>query len=66
MFYIMNRNNVLFAYFCRYFIGTYESTYTFRIQEDREIIGFPTRTTFNYLCKGTEKCDSNGQWEIVW
>ncbi|XP_071870006.1 O-fucosyltransferase 2 [Bombus fervidus] len=50
----------------RYFIGTYESTYTFRIQEDREIIGFPTRTTFNYLCKGTEKCDSNGQWEIVW
>ncbi|XP_068984190.1 GDP-fucose protein O-fucosyltransferase 2 isoform X1 [Bombus flavifrons] len=50
----------------RYFIGTYESTYTFRIQEDREIIGFPTRTTFNYLCKGIEKCDSNGQWEIVW
>ncbi|OAD55705.1 GDP-fucose protein O-fucosyltransferase 2 [Eufriesea mexicana] len=52
--------------YARYFIGTFESTFTFRIQEDREIIGFPTKTTFNYLCKDTEKCDSNGQWEIVW
>lgn len=50
----------------RYFIGTYESTFTFRIQEDREIIGFPTKTTFNYLCRIKEKCNSNGQWEIVW
>lgn len=50
----------------RYFIGTYESTFTFRIQEDREIIGFPTKTTFNYLCRTKEKCNFNGQWEIVW
>ncbi|KOC68600.1 GDP-fucose protein O-fucosyltransferase 2 [Habropoda laboriosa] len=52
--------------YARYFIGTHESTFTFRIQEDREIIGFSTTTTFNHLCKGTEKCDSTGQWEIVW
>lgn len=52
--------------YARYFIGTYESTFTFRIQEDREIIGFPTKTTFNYLCRTKEKCNSNGQWEIVW
>ncbi|CAK9833567.1 GDP-fucose protein O-fucosyltransferase 2 [Anthophora retusa] len=50
----------------RYFMGTHESTFTFRIQEDREILGFSTTTTFNYLCKDTKKCDSNGQWEIVW
>ncbi|KZC11772.1 GDP-fucose protein O-fucosyltransferase 2 [Dufourea novaeangliae] len=52
--------------YARYFLGTYESTFTFRIQEDREIIGFPTETTFNVLCKDTKKCGSNGQWEIVW
>ncbi|XP_017884644.1 GDP-fucose protein O-fucosyltransferase 2 [Ceratina calcarata] len=52
--------------YARYFIGTAESTFTFRIQEDREIIGFPTKTTFNYLCKDGKKCGSDGQWEIVW
>nr|CAD7428933.1 unnamed protein product [Timema monikensis] len=34
----------------RYFIGTYESTFSFRIQEEREILGFPPHTTFNRLC----------------
>ncbi|XP_053988042.1 GDP-fucose protein O-fucosyltransferase 2 isoform X1 [Hylaeus volcanicus] len=52
--------------YSRYFLGTYGSTFTFRIQEDREIIGFPSKTTFNILCKNNKKCDSNGQWEIVW
>ncbi|XP_029043432.2 GDP-fucose protein O-fucosyltransferase 2 [Osmia bicornis bicornis] len=52
--------------YARYFIGTYESTFTFRIQEDREIIGFPTETTFNHLCKEGKGCNSNGHWEIVW
>ncbi|XP_076234354.1 O-fucosyltransferase 2 isoform X2 [Calliopsis andreniformis] len=52
--------------YARYFLGTHESTFTFRIQEDREIIGFPTKTTFNILCKNNKKCDSTGQWEIVW
>jgi len=53
--YIYNTCN----YFCfnfRYFIGTHESTFTFRIQEDREIIGFLPKTTFNLLCKTKKKC----------
>ncbi|XP_011149971.1 GDP-fucose protein O-fucosyltransferase 2 isoform X2 [Harpegnathos saltator] len=52
----------------RYFIGTHESTFTFRIQEDREIMGFSPKTTFNRLCKDkNRKCKTgNGQWQIVW
>ncbi|XP_012289250.1 GDP-fucose protein O-fucosyltransferase 2 isoform X2 [Orussus abietinus] len=50
----------------RYFIGTYESTFTFRIQEDREILGFPTETTFNVLCGKEKKCLLGGHWKIVW
>ncbi|CAF3926461.1 unnamed protein product [Rotaria magnacalcarata] len=34
----------------RYFIGSYESTFSFRIQEDREILGFEQDSTFNRLC----------------
>ncbi|XP_046479920.1 GDP-fucose protein O-fucosyltransferase 2 isoform X1 [Neodiprion pinetum] len=49
----------------RYFIGTHESTFTFRIQEDREIMGFPSKMTFNELC-GIEKCKSRSSWKILW
>ncbi|XP_011308816.1 GDP-fucose protein O-fucosyltransferase 2 isoform X2 [Fopius arisanus] len=49
----------------RYFIGTHESTFTFRIQEEREIIGFSTETTFNYLC-WKDKCSPQSQWKITW
>lgn len=52
--------------YARYFIGTHESTFTFRIQEDREIIGFPPERTFDRLCKMKKKCSSTGRWEIVW
>ncbi|XP_071570352.1 GDP-fucose protein O-fucosyltransferase 2 isoform X3 [Temnothorax nylanderi] len=52
--------------YARYFIGTHESTFTFRIQEDREIIGFPLKTTFNKLCKTDEDCTIDGFWSIVW
>lgn len=31
----------------KYFIGSYESTFSFRIQEEREILNFPPETTFN-------------------
>jgi len=34
----------------RYFVGTYESTFSLRIQEEREILGFDPETTFNILC----------------
>ncbi|XP_012533688.3 GDP-fucose protein O-fucosyltransferase 2 [Monomorium pharaonis] len=52
--------------YARYFIGTHESTFTFRIQEDREIIGFSTETTFNKLCKPNGDCAIDGFWSIVW
>uniref|UniRef100_A0A1A9WFX2 GDP-fucose protein O-fucosyltransferase 2 n=1 Tax=Glossina brevipalpis TaxID=37001 RepID=A0A1A9WFX2_9MUSC len=33
--------------YARFFVGTYESTFTYRIYEEREILGFPRHTTFN-------------------
>ncbi|KAI4467185.1 gdp-fucose protein o-fucosyltransferase 2 [Holotrichia oblita] len=53
--------------YARYFIGTYESTYSFRIQEEREILGFPAESTFNRLCyDGTESCSKPSIWKIVY
>lgn len=52
----------------RYFMGTFESTFTYRIYEEREILGFPSETTFNTLCKSsqeTEECSKNSVWPIV-
>lgn len=52
----------------RYFIGTYESTFTYRIYEEREILGFPSLTTFNTLCKNENlsDCEKNSVWPIVY
>lgn len=52
----------------RYFIGTYESTFTYRIYEEREIFGFPTPTTFNTFCKmeNLGECERNSIWPIVY
>ncbi|XP_074107565.1 O-fucosyltransferase 2 isoform X2 [Cotesia typhae] len=47
------------------FIGTYESTFTFRIQEDREILGLPIKSTFNTFC-GKKKCQKSSQWTIIY
>ncbi|XP_044591061.1 GDP-fucose protein O-fucosyltransferase 2 isoform X1 [Cotesia glomerata] len=49
----------------KYFIGTYESTFTFRIQEDREILGLPIKSTFNTFC-GKKKCPKSSQWTIIY
>ncbi|XP_049545987.1 GDP-fucose protein O-fucosyltransferase 2 [Anopheles darlingi] len=52
-----------------YFVGTYESTFTYRIYEEREILGFPTERTFNTLCKSEkdmEGCEQNAVWPIVY
>lgn len=52
----------------RYFMGTFESTFTYRIYEEREILGFPSETTFNTLCKSsqeTDECSKNSVWPIV-
>merc|ERR1711874_42629 len=49
----------------RYFIGSYESTFTFRIQEEREIHGFPTKKTFDMLCAdGKFDCEKGSVWKI--
>jgi peptide-O-fucosyltransferase len=51
----------------RYFIGSYESTFSFRIQEDREIFGFTQDLTFNRLCGDHEgiTCEKPSIWSIV-
>ena len=51
----------------RYFIGTRESTFTFRIQEEREMMGFREQDTFDMLCtEGQYDCEPGTQWKIVW
>lgn len=52
----------------RFFVGTYESTFTYRIYEEREILGFPKDRTFNTLCKKStmENCSQNSVWPIVY
>ncbi len=50
----------------RYFIGTAESTFSFRIQEEREILGFDPDTTFNRFCGDEEErpCEKPSRWTI--
>lgn len=52
----------------RFFIGTHESTFSFRIQEEREIMGFPIKTTFNRLCGDNlnHACETPSVWKIVY
>ncbi|XP_053678480.1 GDP-fucose protein O-fucosyltransferase 2 [Anopheles nili] len=52
----------------RYFIGTYESTFTYRIYEEREILGFLKDHTFNTFCKSEKdmNCEKNTVWPIVY
>lgn len=47
----------------KYFIGTQESTFSFRIQEEREILGFDSSSTFNCFCTENELCKST-KWLI--
>ena len=53
-----------------YFIGTKESTFTFRIQEEREILGVPPGDTFDMLCTDKEwkkgGCEGGIKWLIEW
>lgn len=51
----------------RFFVGSYESTFSFRIQEEREIMNFDPDTTFNRLCgNGQETCTQPTRWRIVY
>ncbi|XP_026563479.1 GDP-fucose protein O-fucosyltransferase 2 isoform X1 [Pseudonaja textilis] len=49
----------------RYFIGTSVSTFSFRIHEEREILGFDPKTTYNRFCGDDEKtCEQPTHWKI--
>ncbi|KHJ49415.1 hypothetical protein D918_00541 [Trichuris suis] len=50
----------------RYFLGSSESTFSLRIYDDREILGFDSSTTFNSFC-GTDQqdCEQPAQWKLV-
>lgn len=50
----------------RVFIGTHVSTFSFRIQEEREILGFNQETSFNRLCGNDEPedCEQPTKWAI--
>ncbi|XP_065343379.1 GDP-fucose protein O-fucosyltransferase 2 [Cloeon dipterum] len=49
----------------RAFTGTFESTFSFRIQEEREIMGFHPDNTFQRLCGDDEgDCDQPTRWRV--
>lgn len=52
----------------KYYIGTCESTFSFRIHEERDILGFHGDQTFNCLCGDKElgKCEQPSKWRIVY
>jgi len=51
----------------RHFIGSFESTFSFRIQEEREILKFPAQSTFNRFCgDGQMQCEQPAQWRILY
>lgn len=53
--------------FFRYFIGSSASTVSYRIREDREILGFEPSTTFNRFCGDDETdCEQPAHWTIVY
>uniref|UniRef100_A0A0K0F8E2 GDP-fucose protein O-fucosyltransferase 2 n=1 Tax=Strongyloides venezuelensis TaxID=75913 RepID=A0A0K0F8E2_STRVS len=60
--------SIIDQYICshaRAFIGSYVSTFSFRIHEDREIMGFSPETTFNRLCQDDDfNCEQPTKWMI--
>ncbi|CEF65573.1 GDP-fucose protein O-fucosyltransferase 2 [Strongyloides ratti] len=60
--------SIIDQYICshaRAFIGSYVSTFSFRIHEDREIMGFLPETTFNRLCPDNDlNCEQPTKWLI--
>ena len=54
----------------RHFVGTGHSTFSFRIREDRQLMGFSRESTFNSLCgSGDESdvvtCEQPAYWPMV-
>lgn len=51
----------------RFFIGTSVSTFSFRIHEEREILGLDPKTTYNRFCGDEEKaCEQPTHWRIAY
>uniref|UniRef100_A0A4W2GAE5 GDP-fucose protein O-fucosyltransferase 2 n=1 Tax=Bos indicus x Bos taurus TaxID=30522 RepID=A0A4W2GAE5_BOBOX len=51
----------------RFFIGTSVSTFSFRIHEEREILGLDPKTTYNRFCGDKEKaCEQPTHWRIAY
>ena len=51
----------------RLFIGTYGSTFTIRIQEEREIMGFPIHATNNIFCADNSlECEKSQHRPIIY
>jgi peptide-O-fucosyltransferase len=53
-----------------FFLGTPDSTFTLRIFEEREILGFEADLTFNYLCpdlddEGNSECKQPTKWKMA-
>lgn len=49
--------------YAKFFIGTKESTFSLRIQEEREILGHHPSTTFNSFCNEKDICGTT-KWLI--
>ena len=63
----LNYIKTLVSFFFRYFIGTCESTFSFRIHEERDILGFPEKATFNCICgkqSPPDKCHPPSKWRV--
>lgn len=51
----------------RFFIGTSVSTFSFRIHEEREILGLDPRTTYNRFCGDQEAaCEQPTHWKVAY
>nr|XP_044606807.1 GDP-fucose protein O-fucosyltransferase 2 isoform X2 [Equus asinus] len=51
----------------RFFIGTSVSTFSFRIHEEREILGLDPKTTYNRFCGDQEAaCEQPTHWKIAY
>ncbi|KAG8524977.1 GDP-fucose protein O-fucosyltransferase 2 [Galemys pyrenaicus] len=51
----------------RFFVGTSVSTFSFRIHEEREILGLDPATTYNRLCGDEEPdCEQPTRWRVVY
>lgn len=50
----------------QHFIGTHESTFTFRIQEERQILGLHPDSIFNRFCGSNKECERPSKWLIVY